>query len=115
MPRTGTYEFWLGGSLRSSAKLEVDGEEVGQARHHLNTVGNYISLGETDLAAGSHDLTVSFGSADLHPGSSGIDGPLGPLIISEQTGVPPSLTTVSPSDAEQLCGKAWDWIEVVPE
>jgi hypothetical protein len=113
VPTTGTYEFWLGGSLRSSAKLDIDGEEVGEARHHLNTVGNYIPLGSTDLAAGSHNLMLSFGSADLHPGSAGIDGPLGPLIIAERI-VPPPLTTVSPSEAAALCGQAWDWIEVVP-
>jgi hypothetical protein len=113
LPSPGTYEVWLGGSLRPSATLFVDGRPVSEVRQLLNTPGNYVDFGVFDLARGSHTFAVTIGGPDLHPGSAGADGPIGPLIVSQPDDGSP-LTSVSPSRARSLCGRAWDWIEALP-
>ena len=113
IPEAGRYEVWLGGSLRPSYDLEVDGEEVDTGRQQLNTAGNYIPLGSVELEPGSHTFKVSIGSADLHPGSAGSDGPVGPLVIQRTSSSPPRLTSVPASAARSLCGQPWDWIEAM--
>ncbi len=113
VPQPGRYEIWLGGALRQSATLSVDAEEVGSVRHQLNTPGNYLAFGIVPLQKGPHRVVVEIGGPDLHPGSAGIDGLLGPLVLARPSGNPP-LTYLPPEQAAQLCGRAWDWIEVVP-
>jgi hypothetical protein len=113
VPRSGRYEVWLGGSLRPSATLAIDGEEAGALRQQLNTPGNYLNFGVVSLRQGRHRFVVAVGGPDLHPGSAGSDGLLGPLVIARPD-KDPRLVRVETGQASQLCGKAWDWIEAVP-
>jgi hypothetical protein len=113
VPSSGRHEIWLGGSLRPRATLFVDGSEVGSLRQQLNTPGNYLDFGEVPLRRGRHTITVSVGGPDLHPGSAQSDGPLGPLVLSHPDDDPP-LRRFSPQRARELCGRPWDWIELVP-
>jgi len=112
LQRAGRGEVWLGGSLRPAATLSVDGEEVGTVRHQLNTPGNYLDFGAVPLGRGVHELEVEVGGPDLHPGSAGSDGPLGPLVVSRPVDNL-VLESVAPAEAATLCGKRWDWIEVI--
>ena len=52
LPRAGAYQAWLGGSVRSSVELSVDGRPFGAARHVLSEDGGFIALGARRLAAG---------------------------------------------------------------
>jgi hypothetical protein len=113
LPRAGRYEIWLGGSLRPAAKLRVDGEEEATLRQQLNPPGNYLDFGVLPLREGGHRVVVEIGGPDLHPGSAGSDGPLGPLVIARADG-DRLLTRFAPQRAGELCGKSWDWIEVIP-
>jgi hypothetical protein len=113
VPSSGRYEIWLGGSLRPAATLSVDGQPVSTIRQQLNTPGNYLDFGALPLRRGRHSFAVAIGGPDLHPGSAGSDGPLGPLVISRAARNPP-LKRVPVSRARDLCGKPWDWIEAVP-
>jgi hypothetical protein len=114
VPRAGRYVAWLAGSVRGSVSLEIDGREVGAARHVLSEVGGFIELGETRLAAGRHSAALHFGGADLHPGSGGFPRPeAGPLLLAPAGDEAGSLVSVMPSAAERLCGRPWDWIEAV--
>ena len=108
--RSGLHEVWLGGSIRPSATLLVDGRPVGEVRQQLNTPGNYLDFGPVRMRRGRHSFAVRVGGADLHPGSAGSDGPLGPLVISRPD-EGHGLVTVSAARARSLCGKRWDWVE----
>jgi hypothetical protein len=112
IPDSGADEVWLGGSLRPSASLSVDGEELSSLRQQLNPPGTYLDFGQISLRPGRHELAVAIGGPDLHPGSAQSDGLLGPLAISRSDSVP-VLQRISPSHARSLCGKPWDWIEAV--
>lgn len=113
LPRRGRYEAWLGGSVRGSVDLYVDGRELGSARHQLENQGGFIPLGSSRLAAGAHRAKLRFGGADLHPGSGGFPRPAaGPLLFVPARALPP-LSSVPLARAGGLCGRAWDWIEAV--
>ena len=112
VPRRATYEIWLGGSVRSGAQLFVDGQPAGEVRHELNNEGQYVRLGEAELDPGVHEVEVRIAGPDLHPGSAGQDGELGPLSMSSTDPAQTRLVSVPASRARSLCGRRWDWIEV---
>jgi hypothetical protein len=112
VPVAGDYEIWLRGSVRSEVELLVDGDPAATVRHELNNQGQYVLLGEADLAAGEHEIELAFSGADLHPGSGGAAAAIGPLTLSRAGPADARLTRVEPEDARSLCGRAWDWIEL---
>jgi hypothetical protein len=112
--RPGDYTVWLGGSVRPEVDLRVDGQEVGSVREQINNAGQYVELGTIPLTAGSHDVQIEFHGADLHPGSGGSPPfPIGPLILTDSDPADAKVAYSSTSDASQLCGKEWDWIEAI--
>ena len=110
VPTAGSYEVWLGGSLRPSATLTVDSQRQNSLRQQLNAPGNYLDFGAVRLGRGRHVFAVAVGGPDLHPGSAGSDGVFGPLVLNP-TEEQSRLVAVSPSRARNLCGRRWDWIE----
>jgi hypothetical protein len=112
--RPADYEVWLGGSVRPQVDLQVDGRSAGQVRDELNNSGEYVWLGHARLDGGRHTLTIRFGGSDLHPGSGGPPGFIGPLVVSSQDAADTRVSRFSPSDAHRLCGRRWDWIEATP-
>jgi hypothetical protein len=114
VPSAGEYAGWLKGSVRGDVKLLVDGEEVGAARQVINNEGGYVYLGQVRLGPGHHEAELRFGGADLHPGSGGFPRPeTGPLVFAPAAEEEGELGSVSPGEAESLCGQPWDWIEAV--
>jgi len=113
VPLTGSYQVWLGGSLRPAATLSIDRRPVSTLRQQLNAPGNYLDFGAFPLGRGPHIFAVSVGGPDLHPGSAGSDGLFGPLVISPAESES-HLVRVDPPEFRTLCGKRWDWIEAVP-
>jgi hypothetical protein len=109
----GVYSIWLGGSVRPQVDLTVDGREVGSVREELNNTGQYVLLGKSFLTAGQHEVAIEFHGADLHPGSGGQPGPIGPLILSDTDPGDVKVESFPTSDASQLCGQSWDWIEAL--
>lgn len=108
----GPYTAWLLGSARGEVGLEVDGEEIGSVRHELNNEGGFLNLGTVELTPGAHRAKLSIGGADLHPGSGGFPRPrLGPLLFvpAEEED---ELRSVPAAEAQRLCGRPWDWIEL---
>jgi hypothetical protein len=111
----GSYEIWLGGSVRSEAKVLVDGAAAGAVRHELNNDGGYVALGEASLRAGSHHIEVRFAGPDAHPGSGGSAPPAGPLALTMETAADARVIRVRSAGADRLCGRSWDWIEAPNE
>jgi hypothetical protein len=113
--RPATYGAWVGGSVRSRLRLLADGEHVGSARHQINNSGQYIRLGDVELGRGVHELTLRLSDADLHPGSGGQPLALGPLTLTRAQAPGTRVEHVRPADAtDRLCGRPWDWVEVLP-
>jgi hypothetical protein len=111
--RHAVYGIWLGGSVRPEVDLLVDREQVGSVRDELNNRGQYVLLGRVGLARGTHRLTIRFHGADLHPGSAGEPGEIGPLSVSSQDFADTRVVRFRPRNASGLCGRRWDWIEAL--
>jgi hypothetical protein len=111
----GRYQVWLGGSFFRRVVSTVDGVKTGSSFEQLNEAGEWTPLGSVRLRVAAHRLTLTYGDANLYPGSGGPGRagpffPVGPLAVAPVTrGLP--ITYFHPSAARSLCGKRWDWIE----
>lgn len=108
----GGYEVWLGGSVKASVEVSVDGKKLAALRHRLDHPGHLTPLGFAELAAGPHELSFDFSRSGVRPGEGGIGFPSGPVALSLQPSDVP-VTTVSSTDARSLCGKRLDWVEAL--
>ena len=118
VPRAGTYEAWLEGSVPDEVKLLVDGSEFGEARHVINNEGGFIALGEGELGAGAHEVELRYSGADLHPGSGGEPETFRLLFAPASEGtslaaLAGEVVSVPVDDSQVLCGERWDWIDAV--
>jgi hypothetical protein len=80
--KDGRYELWVGGSVRGELAAYVDGRPAGRIRHHLNNAGQYSSLGQVELAAGVHTLTIRHRLSRVRPGEGGEAWTTGPLLVT---------------------------------
>lgn len=106
---SGRQRVWLRASAPRALKVSIDGHAVGRA-HQIGSPGQWIQVGSVSLASGAHRIEIRRGSATLRPGDS-FDGYLGDVAL-EAVG-PSRLEAVAPRDAARLCGRPFDWIELV--
>jgi hypothetical protein len=107
--RSGRHRIWLEGSFGRPTSVRVDGELVGAA-DEVNGPGQWAELGTVRLRAGRHGVEVVRPSGALGPGNRYF-GQVGPVALEPIR--PERLVTVPPERARSLCGRAWDWIELV--
>ncbi|MGH3080535.1 MAG: hypothetical protein ACRDNH_05295 [Gaiellaceae bacterium] len=81
-PRAGRYELWVSGSIRGELTAFVDGRPAGHIRHQVNNDGQYTSLGQIELAAGSHSVATRHRLSRLRPGEGGEAWQTGPLLVT---------------------------------
>ncbi len=112
LPSQGRWGVWLGGSFRRRFEARIDGQDLAAKRHRLNGVAQFEPMGEADLSAGRHRLSLTYSDKDLRPGSGNNPLPLGPIILSRTTADSP-VTLVRPSRATSLCGQSLDWVEAL--
>ena len=105
----GRTLVWLNGSGGRKYTLAVDGRRVGEAGQ-INTPSQWLNAGAVDLPAGRHRIEVRREGASLAPGDA-FRGNLGPVAL--QSAEAPELISVAPRNARRLCGRSWDWIELV--
>ncbi|HYI36477.1 MAG TPA: hypothetical protein VEX39_07730 [Thermoleophilaceae bacterium] len=105
----GRQRVWLRASSIRRLTVTVDGRRVGDAEEP-NTPGQWIDVGTVRLGPGPHRIEVSRAKASLRPGDSNY-GFLGPVAL--QAAGPGRLVSVAPRDGARLCGRSWDWIELV--
>ena len=117
VPRAGRYRLWLEGSFGRRVTVRVDGREVGTVAYEPGNAGQYLPLGTVDLGAGSHGVEIERGGGDLRPGNGGgyISNVLhiGPLVFSPPENEDRRVRWAEPREAETLCGRRVDWIELV--
>jgi hypothetical protein len=82
IPMTGRYELWVGGSVRGELTASVDGRRVGWIRHQLNHAGQFTSLGQVDLSAGTHTVESRHRLSRIRPGEGGEPWEAGPLLVA---------------------------------
>ena len=109
--RGGRYRAWVRGTSGRELEVFLDGRSIGETKG-VNNPGQWMPLPrEVDVAEGRHHVRLLRPGGDLSPGD-GFAGELGPVAF-EPAGRA-SLVEVAPARArERLCGRAWDWVELV--
>ena len=105
----GRFRVWMKGSFGRGTMAYVDGRRVGTAKG-INTPEQWLEVGEVRLSAGEHRLKVRRPPFGVGPGDAW-RGELGPLALEPVAR--PRLVSIAPGEARRLCGREWDWIEVV--
>jgi hypothetical protein len=110
VPEPGRYQVWVGGSARGKVSVTVGDQDAGSARGLLNNNAQFIKLDQLDLQPGSLPVTLSYERGSfLRPATGGYPFGLGPVVLEPVED--PKLVTVSPANAQKLCGSSLDWIE----
>ena len=92
-----------------AVSVKVDGKRMDPA-DQVNSPKQWLPLGTTSLAPGSHRIEITRPETSLAPGQ-GYRGYIGPVVLEPVA--PRPLVSVPLGDAGRLCGKRWDWIERV--
>lgn len=109
--RGGTYRAWVVGSSGRDVEVRVDGRRVGAARG-VNTPGEWLEVGTARIEPGIHRVELVRGGAGLGPGNRFI-GVIGPIVFERiDGGGDAKLEWLRPSEAERLCGRELDWVEL---
>jgi hypothetical protein len=105
----GRYVAWLRGSFGRPVEILLDGRRVGEASG-IGTPGQLARVGEIVVPPGTHRALIRRGGGNFEPGN-GVHGNIGPLVLVRAE--PERLVAVAPAHAvRDLCGRAWDWIEL---
>jgi hypothetical protein len=108
--RGGRYQAWLEGSFGRALHVRIDGREVGSAKG-MNTPKGWLRAGgEVALAPGEHTVEVERSSGSLAPGD-GARSSLGAFALVAPG--EPRLESFPLRDVQRLCGRQWDWIDMV--
>lgn len=106
----GRYRIWISGSFGRELEVRVNGRRAGAASG-VNTPGEWLEAGTVDIAPGSHEVALVRGGFGLGPGDRYV-GWLGPVAFERIDGGPGALEWVRPAEAERLCGRSLDWVEL---
>jgi hypothetical protein len=107
--RAGTYDIWVRTSTGRRLYVSVDGRRVGSVKG-LNSQGQWLRVTGVRLAKGQHLVSIQRPGGGLSPGD-GATSVLGPVAVVRRERR--TLHAIKPKRAEDLCGKRWDWIELV--
>ncbi len=112
VPSAGRYQLWLEGSFSREVQVLIDARKAASASYELGTPGQFIPLGELELAAGTHQAAIVVHRAGDAPGEKLVNQTVGPLVLAPSPDVEP-VDELEPARATSLCGRALDWIEIV--
>ena len=105
----GRYRVWIRGTFGRDVEAWLDDRKLGAARG-VNTPGSWHEVGTVRVSRGAHIVQMRRRGGGLGPGD-GYVGALGPLAFEPLR--PARLVSVSPQRWRELCGAAYDWIEIV--
>lgn len=118
LPHAGIWDLWLEGQIMPTVSLSVDGHQLASIGAQLG--GNSVVLNPmtpvpVSLSAGRHRLSLSRGGFTPAPGEGGSAYLYGLFLAPAGTAAQQPLRSASPSRWRSLCGRSYEWIEVVPK
>ncbi len=114
VPAAGSYELWLGGTFARGFTVRVDGKVLGRVRHELGSIGASTPVGELSLSRGAHTIQLTYPTAGYGPGEADASR----LTMVASIALRPAasdaqLLAVPAAAARTLCGRSFDWIDLV--
>jgi hypothetical protein len=116
VPRAGVWEVWLQGQIMPAVAVAVDGHRLASIGAQLggnSLVPNTITPLRLFLSAGSHRLSVTPTDPTLEPGGGGSTVLFAIFLTPARGAGEQLLKTVSPLRWRSLCGRPYEWVEVV--
>jgi hypothetical protein len=118
LPRAGLWNLWLQGQFMPQVTVRIDGRLVSSVSGQLS--GNSLVPDTTPpvavrLSAGTHRLTVTRSGSSLAPGNDGA-AVLDSVFLTPAGAPTRELIEQAPgANSRSLCGRPYEWIEIVPE
>ena len=115
LPAAGTWNVWVQGQIMPAVELRVDGRRVASIAGQLS--GNSLVPDTApplavSLSAGPHRLSVDRGPSTLAPGDGG-SAVLAAVFLTPAAYDPGALRSAPASGWRALCGRSYDWVELV--
>jgi hypothetical protein len=117
LPRAGVWDVWLQGQIMPTVTVGVDGHRLASIGGQLggnSVVTNTITPLPVSLSAGPHRLSVARTGVSLAPGDGGSADLYGIFLTPADAPAQQPLLAVASADWRSLCGRPYEWIEVVP-
>jgi hypothetical protein len=116
LPHGGAWDLWLRGQLMPAVGLWVDGRRLGSLAGQLD--GNSLVLDtmmplRASLAAGAHRLRIARTGSLLAAGDGSTAALDAIFLTPAADGGAHPLVSAAPERWRSLCGRPYDWVEVV--
>ena len=116
VPSSGLWEVWLQGQIMPSLALGIDGRERTSIAGQLSgnsLVPDTIRALTIQLAAGRHEVSLTRSGAGLAPGGNGSAVLDAIFLTPAGAGGEDGLSEAARSDWRSLCGRRYDWVELL--
>jgi hypothetical protein len=115
VPVTGRWNVWVKGQIMPAVELRLDGRRLASIGGQLSgnsLVPDTVPPLAVALSAGPHRLSLTRGPSTLAPGDGG-SAVLAAIFLTPAAFDPGALRAAPVSDWHALCGRSYDWIELV--
>jgi hypothetical protein len=116
IPAAGEWDLWLQGQFMPQVSVRVDGQLVSSISGQLagnSLVPDTITPVALRLSSGAHRLTVTRGGFSLAPGNGGA-AVLDSVFLTPARAGARDIVVAHGDASSSLCGRALQWIEIVP-
>jgi len=117
LPHAGVWDVWVQGQIMPTIQVSIDGRTIAHIGGQLD--GNSLVLDTVPaipqhLAGGEHNLVVTRYGSNLSPGQGG-QAVLGAVFLTPANTNPQGpLRSAAAADWPSLCGRVYQWVELVP-
>jgi hypothetical protein len=116
VPAPGAWDVWIQGQLMPTVDLALDGHPLASLGGQLSgnsLVADTLPPLRVGLSAGRHLLTLTRPGSTLAPGDGG-SAVLDAIFLTPAASDAQPLSTTPAAGWQALCGRRYDWIELVP-
>jgi hypothetical protein len=105
----GIYNVWLEAQLDRDVTIQIGGKKLTLGKE-FGPPGQFLRAGRVDLARGRHRFRLhAEGNGPFDPPT---EGRIGPIVLAPAD-VGFAVGSVSAEQADELCGRRLDWIELI--
>jgi hypothetical protein len=117
VPRSGIWQLWLKGQFMPAIGISIDGRPLASISGQLagnSLVPDTTTLAPMRLSAGAHTISVTRDGFSLAPGNGGLAVLDSLFLTPARTPARQLIERAPDADPRALCGRSYNWIELVP-
>jgi hypothetical protein len=116
VPTSGRWQVWVQGDIMPTVTLTLDGRRLASIAGQLSgnsLVSNTVPPIPVRLSAGPHSLSLTRPSPGWGPGETGSAVLDAIFLTPAGSGSQAALSTVPASQWQSLCGRSYQWVEIL--